>query len=82
MAAGPTTIPEHDQEPLTPITPAQWVLQSHSVLGLCFHVDIEGAFTKPLKGYFVACSVLLVVFLSLKIQLGTFSLGLHSLSPA
>lgn len=57
-------------EPLAPLTPWQWVLQKHSVLGLCFHVDVEGAFTKPLKAYFVACSVLLVVFLSLRIHLG------------
>lgn len=64
--------PPSPTEPLTPLTPAQWVLQSHSVLGLCFHVDVEGAFTKPLKAYFVACSVLLVVFLSLRIQLGAW----------
>lgn len=61
-------------EPLTPLTPGQWVLQRHSVLGLCFHVDVEGAFTKPLKAYFVACSVLLVVFLSLRIQLGALTI--------
>lgn len=60
--------------PSEPLTPAQWVMQSHSVLGLCFHVDVEGAFTKPLKAYFVVCSVLLVVFLSLEIRLGGCSL--------
>ncbi len=61
---------EAEPGPLTPTTAAQWVLQNHSVFGLCFHKDVEGAFTKPLKAYFVACSVLLVVFLSLKIHLG------------
>ena len=66
---GPASPPA---EPLTPLTPAQWVLQSHSVLGLCFHVDVEGAFTKPLKFYFVACSILFVVFLSLEIRLGAW----------
>ena len=44
--------------------------QIHSILGTCWHVDIENAFTKPLKIYFAIVAVLLCVFLSLKVQLG------------
>lgn len=59
-------------EPATvPQTLAQHVLFKHSVLGVCWHQDVALGFTRPLKIYFTLSSVLLVIFLSLKIRLAT-----------
>lgn len=54
-----------------PATLCAWLLTSHSVLGTCWHLELENTFTRPLKIYFLLSSLLLVFFLSVKIRLAT-----------
>ncbi len=54
-----------------PATCLGTVLSRHSVLGTCWHLELENTFTRPLKVYFVLSSLLLVVFLSIKVRLAT-----------
>jgi hypothetical protein len=54
-----------------PATLCAWLLTSHTVLGTCWHLELENTFTRPLKIYFLLSSLLLVFFLSVKIRLAT-----------
>lgn len=54
-----------------PATLCVWLLISHTVLGTCWHLEVENTFTRPLKIYFFLSSLLLVFFMSVKIRLAT-----------
>lgn len=55
-----------------PATLCAWILTSHTILGACWHLELENTFTRPLKIYFLLTSLLLVFFLSVKIRLATY----------
>eukprot|EP00624_Nannochloropsis_granulata_P004700 evm.model.NODE_3366_length_53577_cov_19.425985.11 len=54
-----------------PATLCAWLLTSHTVMGTCWHLEVENTFTRPLKIYFFLSSLLLVFFMSVKIRLAT-----------
>jgi len=54
-----------------PATLCAYLLTSHTVLGTCWHLELENTFTRPLRIYFLLSSLLLVFFLSIKIRLAT-----------